>query len=116
MGKVTATLAVLELLAEIVADHGPVMFHQSSGCCDGSSLLFYAPGECLPGGRDVKLGEVGGMPLYGSGSQYEVWKHSDLIIDMVKGCGWIFSLDNGRQKRSLTRSAVCALPDVNGPG
>ena len=110
MDKVKATPAALELLAEIVADHGPVMFHQSGGCCDGSSPMCYAVGDLFLGDNDVKLGEIGGAPFYISASQYEVWKHTDLIIDVVAGRGGMFSLDNGREKRFLTRSELCALP------
>ena len=108
MDKVRATPVALELLAEIVADHGPVMFHQSGGCCDGSSPMCYAQGDFLLGDRDVKLGEIGGMPFYISASQFAVWQHTDLIIDVVAGRGGMFSLDNGREKRFLTRSEVCA--------
>jgi hypothetical protein len=107
LNKVTATPAALGLLGEIVADHGPVMFHQSGGCCDGSSPMCYAQGEFMLGDRDVQLGQIGGMPFYISGSQYELWKHTDLIIDVVKGRGGMFSLDNGREHRFLTRSTVC---------
>ncbi|MBP1804852.1 DUF779 domain-containing protein [Rubellimicrobium aerolatum] len=110
LDKVTATPAALDLLAEIVAEHGPVLFHQSGGCCDGSSPMCYAVGEFLVGDRDVRLGEIGGMPVYISESQYEVWKHTDLIIDVVPGRGGMFSLDNGRERRFLTRSVICARP------
>ena len=99
--KVTATPEALQLLAEIVADHGPVLFHQSGGCCDGSSPMCYPRGEFLVGDSDVKLGEIGGAPFYISGPQYEVWKHTDLIIDVVPGRGGMFSLDNGRERRFL---------------
>ena len=107
MDKVTATPAALALLAEIIADHGPVMFHQSGGCCDGSSPMCYPQGEFLVGDHDVKLGELAGMPFYISGLQFDLWKHTDLIIDVVKGRGGMFSLDNGREQRFLTRSTVC---------
>lgn len=107
--KVTATPEALVLLAEIVADHGPVLFHQSGGCCDGSSPMCYPVSDFKIGGNDVKLGEIGGMPFYISGSQYEVWKHTDLIIDVVTGRGGMFSLDNGREKRFLTRSEICEI-------
>ena len=110
LDKVTATPEALALLAEIVADHGPVLFHQSGGCCDGSSPMCYPAGEFLIGDRDVKMGEIGGMPFYISGSQYEAWKHTDLLIDVVKGRGGMFSLDNGRERRFLTRSTICARP------
>ena len=107
--KVTATPAALELLAEIVADYGPVLFHQSGGCCDGSSPMCYPQGEFLIGDNDVKLGEIGGASFYISRSQYEVWKHTDLIIDVVPGRCWMFSLANGRERRFLTRSKIAAL-------
>ena len=107
--QVTATPAALELLAEIVADHGPVMFHQSGGCCDGSSPMCYAQGDFRLGERDVKLGEIGGMPFYISASQYEAWKHTKLIINAIPGRGGMFSLDNGRERRFLTRSEICQI-------
>ena len=106
LDKVSATPEALALLAEIVADHGPVLFHQSGGCCDGSSPMCYPQGEFLLGDRDVKLSEIGGMPVYISEAQFEVWRHTDLIIDAVPGRGGMFSFDNGREKRFLTRSRV----------
>jgi uncharacterized protein (DUF779 family) len=110
MGTVSATPAALDLIDEIVADHGPVMFHQSGGCCDGSSPMCYAKGEFMIGDYDVKMGEIGGAPFYISGSQYEAWKHTDIVIDVVPGRGGMFSLDNGREKRFLVRSEMCEIP------
>jgi uncharacterized protein (DUF779 family) len=110
MGTVTATPAALELIDEIVADHGPVMFHQSGGCCDGSSPMCYAQGDFLIGDYDVQMGEIGGAPFYISGSQYEAWKHTDIVIDVIPGRGGMFSLDNGREKRFLVRSEMCEIP------
>lgn len=109
MSTVTATSEALKLIEEIVADHGPVLFHQSGGCCDGSSPMCYPQGDFRVGERDVKLGEIGGAPFYISASQYEAWKHTDLIIDVVAGRGGMFSLDNGREKRFLTRSEMCRI-------
>lgn len=111
--KVTATPAALALLDEIIADHGPVMFHQSGGCCDGSSPMCYPQGDFLIGDHDVKLGDIGGMPFYISASQFELWQHTNLIIDVVRGRGGMFSLDNGREQRFLTRSTVCMPAIVN---
>ena len=85
--KVTATPAALALLAKIVTNHGPVMFHQSGGCCDGSSPMCYPEGELLVGDHDVQLGQIGGMPFYISASQFKVWRHTDLVIDVVNGRG-----------------------------
>jgi len=108
--KVSATPAALKLIEDIVADHGAVLFHQSGGCCDGSSPMCYAQGDFIVGDQDVLLGSIGGAPVYISASQYEAWKHTELIIDVVPGRGGMFSLDNGRDVRFLTRSKVCAVP------
>jgi len=105
--SVTATPAALALIAELTAEYGPIMFHQSGGCCDGSSPMCYPVGEFIVGDQDVKLGEIGGAAFYIGGAQYEVWRHTELIIDVVKGRGGMFSLDNGRERRFLTRSVVC---------
>jgi len=109
LGKVSATPEATTFLAEIVADHGPVLFHQSGGCCDGSSPMCYPRDDFIVGDNDVLLGEIGETPVYISASQYEVWKHTDLIIDVVPGRGGMFSLDNGRELRFLTRSKICSI-------
>jgi len=102
--RVAATPAALALLADIQADHGPVLFHQSGGCCDGSSPMCYPQGDFLLGDHDVKLGEIGGAPVYIGGAQFALWRHTQLVIDVVPGRGGMFSLDNGRERRFLTRS------------
>jgi uncharacterized protein (DUF779 family) len=102
--RVLATEAALVLLAEIVADHGPVLFHQSGGCCDGSSPMCYPQGEFVIGDHDVLLGYIDEMPIYIGGQQFALWRHTQLIIDVVPGRGGMFSLDNGRERRFLTRS------------
>jgi uncharacterized protein (DUF779 family) len=112
LDKVSATPEAVAFLEEIIADHGPVLFHQSGGCCDGSSPMCYPRCDYLVGDRDVLLGTVGDTPVYISASQYEVWKHTDLILDVVPGRGGMFSLDNGREKRFLTRSTVCTVADA----
>jgi uncharacterized protein (DUF779 family) len=70
--------------------------------------MCYPQGDFLVGDRDVRMGEIGGMPFYISESQFEAWKHTDLLIDVVPGRGGMFSLDNGRERRFLTRSTICA--------
>ena len=104
--RVTATEAARALIAEIREDHGDILFHQSGGCCDGSSPMCYPVADFRIGASDVALGEVDGVPVYIGGQQYEVWKHTQLILDVVPGRGGMFSLDNGREKRFLTRSRV----------
>src|SRR4051812_10107551 len=78
--RVEATAAALELLEEIKAEHGPVLFHQSGGCCDGSSPMCYPQGDFIVGDRDVLLGTIADAPVYISESQYEAWRHTQLIL------------------------------------
>ena len=114
--RVVATDAALALIREIQVDYPEILFHQSGGCCDGSSPMCYPADDYIVGDRDVKLGEIGGVPVYISESQFGVWQHTQLIIDVVHGRGGMFSLDNGREKRFLTRSRLfgggeaCPLP------
>ncbi|WHU04642.1 DUF779 domain-containing protein [Sphingomonas sp. NIBR02145] len=104
--RVVATPAALELIAEIRAEHGPLLFHQSGGCCDGSSPMCYPIGEFRIGDGDILLGEVDGTPVYIGRAQGEAWAHTQLILDVVPGRGGMFSLDNGRERRFLTRGRV----------
>jgi uncharacterized protein (DUF779 family) len=104
--RVIATPAALALIATLRERHGPVLFHQSGGCCDGSSPMCYPLGDFIIGDRDVKMGEIGGAPFYMSPSQFEYWQHTQLIIDAIPGRGGMFSLDNGTEQRFLTRSRV----------
>ena len=104
--RVTATPAALELLAEIVADHGPVMFHQSGGCCDGSSPMCYAAISAWRTRREA--GRDRGCPSISRPANTR-WKHTKLIIDAIPGRGGMFSLDNGRERRFLTRSEICQI-------
>ena len=104
--RVTATPAALALIEALRADHGPLMFHQSGGCCDGSSPMCFALGEFLVGGSDVQLGTIGDAPFYMSRSQFEYWQHTQLIIDVVPGRGGMFSLEGSRGQRFLTRSRL----------
>ncbi len=105
--RVDATPAALELLERLRAKYGPLMFHQSGGCCDGSSPMCFPLGEFIIGSSDVKLGEIGGAPFYMSDSQFEYWKHTRLTIDVVPGRGGMFSLENFR--RATLSNALAAL-------
>ena len=104
--KVIATPAALELIEFLKAKHGPVFFHQSGGCCDNSAANCYLPGELTIGAGDVYLGDIGGSPFYMSTSQYEYWKHTQLIIDVIEGTGGTFSLEGPEGKAFHTRSRV----------
>ena len=104
--RVVATDAALDLIADITARHGNILFHQSGGCCDGSSPMCYPKGDFIIGDRDVKMGAIGGFPFFMSPSQFEYWQHTQLIIDAIPGRGGMFSLDNGTERRFLTRSRL----------
>lgn len=104
--KVIATDAALELIARLQSTHGPLMFHQSGGCCDGSAPMCFKKGEFQTGDQDVYLGEIGGAAFYIGAAQYEYWKHTQLIIDVVPGRGSGFSLESPEGVRFLTRSRL----------
>ena len=104
--QVMATLSALQLIDKLRARHGALMFHQSGGCCDGSSPMCFPQGEFIVGDNDVCLGEIGDAPFYISGPQFEYWKHTQLIIDVVEGRGGMFSLENGEGVRFLVRSRL----------
>lgn len=104
--QVTATPAAVALIDRLKAKHGDLMFHQSGGCCDGSSPMCYPRGEFLVGDSDVLLGEIEGTPFYISRPQFEYWKHTQLILDVVPGRGGMFSLEGPEGVRFLIRSRV----------
>jgi hypothetical protein len=104
--QVMATDLAVHLIRVLREKHGPLMFHQSGGCCDGSSPMCYPRGGFITGDSDVQLGEVDGEPFYMSRSQFEYWKHTQLTLDVVPGRGGMFSLDNAEGFRFLIRSRV----------
>ena len=104
--QVTATEAALGLIDRLRAKHGDLMFHQSGGCCDGSSPMCYPLGEFMVGDQDVLLGTVGGAPFYIGRAQFEYWKHTQIILDVVPGRGGMFSLEGPEGIRFLSRSRV----------
>ena len=104
--QVLATDLAIHLIRVLREKHGPLMFHQSGGCCDGSSPMCYPREEFMVGDSDVQLGEVDGEPFYMSKSQFEYWKHTQLTLDVVPGRGGMFSLDNGEGVRFLIRSRI----------
>jgi uncharacterized protein (DUF779 family) len=104
--RVIATEAALGLIATVRAKHGPLKFHQSGGCCDGSAPMCYPQSEFIVGDYDRLLGHIGGVPFYISGPQFEYWQHTQLIIDVVPGRGGMFSLEGPEGLRFLTRSRL----------
>ncbi|MCP3100036.1 DUF779 domain-containing protein [Myxococcus sp. K15C18031901] len=106
VARVAVTPEAAEVIRSLRAVHGPLMFHQSGGCCDGSAPMCYPQGEFRVGQRDVFLGEVEGCPVYIGGAQFEYWQHTHLTLDVVKGRGAGFSLESPLGVRFLTRSRV----------
>jgi uncharacterized protein len=104
--RVRATDAALELIAKLKSIHGPLMFHQSGGCSYGSAPMCHLAGEFKVGSNDVRLGEIGGCPVYMDAERFDSWKHTQLIIDVVPGRGSAFSLETPEGKRFLTRSRM----------
>ncbi len=104
--KVIATEAALALIETLKEKHGSIFFHQSGGCCDNSAANCYLTGELTIGAGDEYLGQIGGCPFYISKSQYEYWKHTQLIIDVIDGHGGTFSLEGPEGKAFHTRSRV----------
>jgi uncharacterized protein (DUF779 family) len=92
-GRVTATDAALVAIRRLVTRHGPLVFVQSGGCCDGSSPVCLREGELLLGPNDVLLGDVAGCPFYVDREQYERWRRPVLVIDTAPGGGDTFSLE-----------------------
>jgi uncharacterized protein (DUF779 family) len=111
--RVLATETALELIERLRAKHGKLMFHQSGGCCDGSAPMCYPAEDFKVGGNDVKLGEIGGTPFYMDADQFDYWKHTQLIIDVVPGRGHGFSVEAPEGVRFLTRSRVFTDEEVD---
>jgi uncharacterized protein (DUF779 family) len=104
--RVELTPAAAELLARLQAQHGPLLFHQSGGCCDGSSPMCFPRDDFRVGDREVFLGDVESTPFYMGPEQYEYWKHTHLTVDVVPGRGSGFSVEAPEGVRFLIRSRL----------
>lgn len=104
--RVTITPQAAELVGRLAERHGPLLFHQSGGCCDGSSPMCYPRDDFQVGQREVYLGEVAGQPFYMGPDQYQYWAHTHLTVDVVPGRGSGFSVEAPEGVRFLIRSRV----------
>ncbi|MED5371399.1 MAG: DUF779 domain-containing protein [Myxococcota bacterium] len=104
------------MIRALTAQHGPLMFHQSGGCCDGSAPMCYPQGDFILSPRDVLLGEIEGTPVYIDKTQWATWSHTTLTIDLVPGRGAGFSLEAPHGVRFITRSEICELPEPGQQG
>jgi uncharacterized protein (DUF779 family) len=114
--RVLITEVAARLLHELRDRHGPLMFHQSGGCCDGSSPMCYPDGEFIVGDRDVLLGVIEETPVWISGPQFDAWKHTQLIIDVVAGRGGGFSIEAPEGKRFLSRGRAFTTSELQALG
>ena len=116
--RVDFTREAADLLRRLMVKHGPLMFHQSGGCCDGSAPMCYPAGEFLTGDADLHLGDlvVGGLldpvEFWMSVSQYEYWKHTHLTVDVVPGRGSGFSVEAPEGVRFLIRSRLMSEDEL----
>jgi uncharacterized protein len=110
--RVEITEKATEIVRRLQVQHGKLLFHQSGGCCDGSAPMCYPLGEFRTGPQDVLLGEIEGCPFYMGAAQFEYWRHTQLIIDVVPGRGSGFSLEAPEGVRFLTRSRVFTDAEV----
>jgi len=118
--RIAFTAEAIELLRKLWGIHGPLMFHQSGGCCDGSSPMCYPAGEFRTGGSDILLGVLaledaqgqglGEIEFWMSKEQFEYWKHTKLTVDVVTGRGSGFSVESPEGKRFLIRSQIIEFP------
>jgi uncharacterized protein len=106
IARVSCTQDTVDLINKLVKLHGPLLFHQSGGCCDGSAPMCYPRSEFKVGAQDVYMGEIGSQPFYMGKSQFEYWQHTHLIIDVVPGRGSGFSVESPEGVRFLTRSRI----------
>ena len=104
--RVIVTPAAVELIEKLRAEHGPLLFHQSGGCCDGSAPMCFPRSEFRIGERDVYLGTIADVPFFIGAQQFEYWQHTHLTIDVVPGRGSGFSVEAPEGVRFLTRSRL----------
>jgi uncharacterized protein len=110
--RVEITEAATEIVTRLKSIHGALMFHQSGGCCDGSAPMCYPKGDFRVGPQDVLLGEIADCQFYIGAAQFEYWRHTQLIIDVVPGRGSGFSVEAPEGVRFLTRSRVFTDDEV----
>jgi uncharacterized protein (DUF779 family) len=102
--RVLATDAALELIDRLRSKHGPLMFHQSGGCSYGSAPMCHLHREFPLGENDVRLGEIGGCPVYIEADQFETYREAQLTVDVAGGQGSAFSMETPEGFRFLPRS------------
>lgn len=116
MSRIVATEGALALVRDLTRENGPLLFHQSGGCCDGSAPMCFKVGDFRIGSRDVFLGMVEDTPFYMGAAQFETWKHTRLVLDVVPGRGAGFSLESPLGVRFLIRSEILTTEEIEALG
>ena len=111
--RVLSTPTANQIIDQLRDRNGPLMFHQSGGCCDGSQPMCFAEGDFKIGENDVCLGTIHGCQFYMSADQFEYWKHCQLTVDIVKGRGASFSLEIPLGVRFLLQSRIFTSEELN---
>jgi uncharacterized protein (DUF779 family) len=110
LGRVGVTPAARQLIEQLKSEHGPLLFHLSGGCCDGSAPMCFQVGEFKLGGVDEKVGEIVGCGFWMDREQLRRWAHTQWVVDVVPGRGASFSLEAPLGWRFLIRSSLCMAP------
>lgn len=110
--RVLVTQAACKLIEELKERHGPLMFHQSGGCCDGSQPMCFEAGDFKVGGSDVQVGSVCGFPFWMAKDQFEYWQYSQLTLDVTNGRGSSFSIEIPTGNRFLIRSRIFTEEEI----
>jgi uncharacterized protein len=110
--KILITEKAIEVIDQLKDRFGPLMFHQSGGCCDGSSPMCFEDGDFKIGDSDILLGHIYGCPFYMSRDQYEYWKHTQLTLDVTPGRGSSFSIEIPMGVRFMIRSRLFTMEEI----
>jgi len=111
--RVSITPEAQQIIDVLRQQHGPLMFHQSGGCCDGSQPMCFTDGDFKTGDSDILLGYVHDCPFYMSRDQYAYWQHTHLTLDVVRGRGSSFSLEIPLGVRFLIRSRLFTEAEIS---
>jgi len=104
--RISVTDDTIKIIDQLKERYGPLMFHQSGGCCDGSSPMCFENGDFKVGESDIQLGIIADCPFYMSRDQYDYWKHTHLTVDVTSGRGSSFSLEIPLGVRFIIRSRL----------
>lgn len=111
--RILATDAAVKLIRELKTEFGDLLFHQSGGCCDGSSPMCFQKGDFRIGSSDVGLGYIDGIAFWMSKDQFEYWQHTQLTLDVVTGRGSSFSIEIPKGKRFMIHSRLFDASETN---